>query len=81
MPAGWAEVNIFYPQGEQRQQYNHRLLFVPGYVVGNGQVVQVIQAESLFQCQRNLYQRVAVVALPASSTRGIPLMSPSGSLL
>ncbi len=48
-------------EGEQCQK-NHCLLLVPGDIVGNRQVVNIIKAEDLFQLQGDLNQRIGIVA-------------------
>ena len=44
------------------EQFDGRLLFIPGNVADDGQVVDVLQAEDLLQLESDHRQRVGVVA-------------------
>ena len=57
------QVDILHAQVQQGQQHDDRLLLIPGDVVDNRQVVDVVQAEDLLQLQGNDSQGVGVVAL------------------
>ena len=57
------QVDILHPLIQQGQQYDDRLLLIPGNVVDNGQLVDVLQSEDLLELQGNDRQRVGVVAL------------------
>lgn len=48
---GRAEADVFDAQIEQREQHDHGLLLEPGDVIGNRQVVDVVQAEDLFELE------------------------------
>ena len=48
-----AEVDILHAEVEQSEENDDGLLLVPRDVVGNRQIVDVIQAEHLFELQRD----------------------------
>ena len=54
---------FFHSQTQQRQQYDYGLLFIPGYIINNRQLVYIIKPEHLFQLQGDNRQRIAVVTL------------------
>ena len=60
---GGAQVDVFHAQVEQGQQDNHRLLLIPGDVIDDGQVIDVVQAEDLLELEGDDSQGVGVVAL------------------
>ena len=43
-----SKMNIFYTQIQQSQQYNDRLLLIPGDIVDNGKVIDIIQSKTSF---------------------------------
>ena len=70
-------MDIFYPQGQQGQQYDHGFLLIPGNIVDNRQIIDIFQSEDFFQLQGDHCQRVAVIALsgiqyPGNSPRSLP---------
>ena len=46
-------MDILHSQIQQGQQYDDRLLLIPGNVVDNGQLVDVLQSEDLLELQGN----------------------------
>ena len=56
-------MDVFHAQVEQGQQDNHRLLLIPGDVIDDGQVIDVVQAEDLLELEGDDSQGVGVVAL------------------
>ena len=58
-----AEMNIFNAQGKQCQKNDNGLLFIPGDIVNNRQLVDIIQAKNFFQLECDQRQRIGVVAL------------------
>ena len=55
---------ILEAQAEQGQQHYDCLLLVPGYVKGDGQLLQLLYAQGLAQPDGHEGPRVAVVTLP-----------------
>ena len=58
-----AYVDVLDAQAEQCEQHDDSLLLIPCYVEGNGQVVDVVGSENLFQLQSYHSPAIAVVAL------------------
>jgi hypothetical protein len=54
---------IFFTPSESNASNTSRFLFVPGDVVSYGQLIEIVESESIFQREGNAYQRIAVVAL------------------
>ena len=63
-------MNVLHAEGEKRQEHQNGFLFVPGYVVDDRQIVNILQPEDFFQLQRDHRQRIAVVALSGIENAG-----------
>ena len=57
------QVDVLHSQVQQGQQHDDRLLLIPGDIVDDGQVVDVLQPKDLLELEGNDGQRVGVVAL------------------
>ncbi|MNY53154.1 hypothetical protein D3C86_1888870 [compost metagenome] len=58
-----SEVNILHTQIQQCQEYNYRLLLIPGNIVGDRQIVNILKSEYFLELQGNHNKRVGIVAL------------------
>ena len=50
-------------EGKQGQEHGHGFLLIPGNVLGDGQIINVVQTKHLFEFQGNDRQGVGIVAL------------------
>ena len=60
---GGSQMDVLHTQVQQGQENDNSLLFIPGNVVHDGQLVHIVQAEDFLQFQGNQSQGVGVVAL------------------
>ena len=58
------EMDILHAKIQKRQQNDDSLLLIPRNVVGDGQVVDIVQTENFLELQSNDSQRIRIVALP-----------------
>ena len=57
-------MDVLDTQVKQGQQDDDRLLLVPGNIVNNRQIVDIIQVEDLFELEGDHRQGIGIVALP-----------------
>lgn len=76
-----AQVNVLHAQMQQRQQYNHRFLLIPGNVIGDRKIVDIRKTEDFLQLKRYNHKRIGVIALAGIKHAGNSPISPSASLL
>ncbi|GFI37989.1 hypothetical protein IMSAGC015_02178 [Lachnospiraceae bacterium] len=57
-------MDILHAKIQKRQQNDDSLLLIPRNVVGDGQVVDIVQTENFLELQSNDSQRIRIVALP-----------------
>src|SRR5574344_2269978 len=58
------EMDILHAKRQKRQQNDDSLLLIPRNVVGDGQVVDIVQTENFLELQSNDSQRIRIIALP-----------------
>ena len=63
------EVDVLHAEVEQSEENDDGLLLVPRDIVGNRKIVDVIQAEHLFELQCDQCERVGIVALAGNRVR------------
>ena len=54
---------VLHPQVQQGQKHYNGFLLIPGDIVDNGQLIDILQAKGFLQLQGNQGQRIGVVAL------------------
>lgn len=67
-----AKMDLLYAKIQQGQQYDDRLLLIPGDIIDDRQVIDILQAEYFLELQRDDRQRVGIVALPRVQHPGDP---------
>src|SRR5699024_1718403 len=67
---GGAQMDVLNAEIQQGQQHDDGLLLIPGDVVDDGQVVDVIQSKDFLEFQSDDGQRVGVIALTGVQNTG-----------
>ena len=65
-------MDVLHPEKQQCQQHDDRFLLVPGDIVGDGQLVDIVEAEHFLQFQGDDRQRIGIVALTGVQHPGDP---------
>lgn len=59
----WSKVNIFYPEGKQRQENDHGFLLIPGNVVDDRKLIDILKAKNFLKFHGDHCKGIGIVAL------------------
>ena len=63
-------MNILHPEVQKRQQHDDSFLLIPGDIIDDRQIVDIIQSEDFFEFEGDQNQRIGVIALACVQDAG-----------